>query len=44
MPRPHVEEERRQQILLATWHVISGSGFRNLRLSDVAKRAGSAPG
>lgn len=44
MPRPHVEEERRQQILLATWHVISGSGFRNLRLSDVAKRAGVSSG
>lgn len=44
MPRPHVEEERRQQILEATWHVITVSGFRNLRLSDVAKRAGVSSG
>lgn len=44
MPRPHVEEERRQQILEATWHVIAVSGFRNLRLSDVAKRAGVSSG
>ena len=44
MPRPHVEEERRQQILQATWHVISVSGFRSLRLSDVAKRAGVSSG
>jgi len=44
MPRPHVEEERRQQILQATWHVIAGSGFRSLRVSDVAKRAGVSSG
>jgi AcrR family transcriptional regulator len=44
MPRPHVEEERRQQILEATWHVIAVSGFRSLRLSDVAKRAGISSG
>jgi AcrR family transcriptional regulator len=44
MPRPHVEEERRQQILAATWHVIAGSGFRSLRVSDVAKRAGVSSG
>jgi AcrR family transcriptional regulator len=44
MPRPHVEEERRQQILQATWHVISVSGFRSLRVSDVAKRAGVSSG
>jgi AcrR family transcriptional regulator len=44
MPRPHVEEERRQQILEATWHVIAVSGFRSLRVSDVAKRAGVSSG
>lgn len=44
MPRPHVEEERRQQIVSATWHVIAASGFRNLRVSDVAKRAGVSSG
>jgi AcrR family transcriptional regulator len=44
MPRPHVEEERREQILRSTWHVISVSGFRNLRLSDVAKHAGVSSG
>jgi AcrR family transcriptional regulator len=44
MPRPHVEEERREQILEATWHVIAVSGFRSLRLSDVAKRAGVSSG
>jgi AcrR family transcriptional regulator len=44
MPRPHVEEERRQQILSATWHVIAASGFGSLRVADVAKRAGVSSG
>jgi AcrR family transcriptional regulator len=44
MPRPSVEEERRAQILRATWRVISVSGFRSLRLSDVAREAGVSSG
>lgn len=44
MPRPHVEEERREQILQATWQVIARTGFRALRLSDVASEAGVSSG
>ncbi len=44
MPRPHVEEERREQILQATWRVISTIGFRALRMSDVAVQAGVSTG
>jgi AcrR family transcriptional regulator len=44
VPRPNVEAERRDQILRATWQVISGTGFRSLRLSDVARAAGVSAG
>jgi AcrR family transcriptional regulator len=44
MPRPSVEDERREQILRATWAVISAEGFRSLRLSDVARQAGISAG
>jgi len=44
MPRPSVEAERRQQILLATCAVISEIGMHDLRLADVARRAGVSSG
>ena len=44
MPRPNVEAERREQILLATCAVISEAGMHEMRLADVAKRAGVSSG
>lgn len=44
MPRPNVEAERREQILLATCAVISEAGMHELRLADVARRAGVSSG
>ncbi|GAA2381640.1 TetR/AcrR family transcriptional regulator [Nonomuraea africana] len=44
MPRPSVEAERREQILRAACEVIAEVGLRSLRVSDVAKRAGTSNG
>lgn len=44
MPRPNVEAERKDQILQATCAVIAETGFRSLRVSDVANRAGLSTG
>lgn len=44
MPRPSVEAERRDQLLRATCQVIAESGVRDLRMSDVAGRAGVSTG
>ncbi|MBB5081820.1 TetR/AcrR family transcriptional regulator [Nonomuraea endophytica] len=44
MPRPSVEAERRAQILRATCEVLAEVGLRALRVSDVAKRAGTSNG
>lgn len=44
MPRPNVEAERREQILRATCQVVSEVGMRDLRLADVAQRAGLSSG
>jgi AcrR family transcriptional regulator len=44
MPRPNVEAERREQILLATCAVISEVGLHDLRVADVARRAGVSSG
>jgi AcrR family transcriptional regulator len=44
MPRPNVEAERREQILLATCAVISEVGMHEMRLADVARRAGVSSG
>ena len=44
MPRPNVEAERREQILLATCAVISETGMHDMRLTDVAQRAGVSSG
>jgi AcrR family transcriptional regulator len=44
MPRPSVEAERKDQILRATCQVIAELGYVNLRVSDVAKRAGVSGG
>ena len=44
MPRPNVEAERKAQILDATCAEIAESGVRDLRLADVATRAGVSSG
>lgn len=44
MARTSVEAERREQILAAACEVLSEIGFRSLRVSDVAKRAGASSG
>jgi AcrR family transcriptional regulator len=44
MPRPNVEAERREQILAATCAVIASKGITELRLSDVAEKAGVSSG
>ncbi|MEU8271677.1 TetR/AcrR family transcriptional regulator [Sphaerisporangium sp. NPDC049002] len=44
MPRPSVEVERREQILLAACRVMAEVGLRSLRIGDVAKRAGTSHG
>lgn len=44
MPRPSVEVERREQILRAACEVIAEVGLRSMRISDVARRAGTSSG
>ena len=44
MPRPSVEVERKDQIQRATCAVIAQSGILDLRVTDVAKRAGVSAG
>lgn len=44
MPRPSVEAERKDQLLRATCAVIAESGIRDLRMTDVAERAGVSSG
>jgi AcrR family transcriptional regulator len=44
VPRPSVEAERRAQILGATCAEIAESGVQDLRLTDVATRAGVSSG
>ncbi|WP_405149914.1 TetR family transcriptional regulator [Sphaerisporangium sp. NBC_01403] len=44
MPRPSVEVERREQILLAACQVMAEVGLRSLRVGDVARRAGTSHG
>ncbi|MFI6597545.1 TetR/AcrR family transcriptional regulator [Nonomuraea sp. NPDC050536] len=44
MPRPSVEAERKEQILRAACEVIAEVGLRSLRVSDVARRAGTSNG
>jgi AcrR family transcriptional regulator len=44
VPRPSVEAERKAQILRATCAVIAEAGIHDLRLTDVARRAGVSSG
>lgn len=44
MARPSAVAERRREILEATCGVVAERGFRDLRIADVAKRAGYSTG
>lgn len=44
MARPSAVTERRREILEATCEVVAELGFRDLRVADVAKRAGYSSG
>lgn len=44
MARPSAVAERRREILEATCVVVAERGFRDLRIADVAKRAGYSTG
>lgn len=43
-PRPSVQAQRREEVLAATCEMIAEVGFRNVRVSDVARRAGISTG
>ncbi len=43
-PRPHVNEERKQQILEAAIAVFARLGFRSARMDDVVEQAGLSKG
>ena len=43
-PRPSVEAERRSDALRATWELITEVGYRHVRISDIAARAGTSTG
>lgn len=38
------EEQRRQEILQATWRLISQRGYHNVRIADIAREVGTATG
>jgi AcrR family transcriptional regulator len=38
------EEQRRQEILQATWRLISHRGYHNVRIADIAREVGTATG
>src|SRR5262245_51822736 len=44
MPRPSVEATRKRQILTATCEVVAERGCRDLRIVDVARKAGLSNG
>lgn len=43
-PRPSVEAQRREEVLVATCAVISEVGFRHVRIADVAEHIGTSTG
>jgi len=43
-PRPSVEAERRQDVLNATWELITEVGYRKVRIADIAARTGTSTG
>ena len=43
-PRPSVEAQRREGVLVATCAVISEVGFRHVRIADVAEHIGTSTG
>lgn len=43
-PRPSVEAERREDVLHATWELITERGAERVRIADIADRVGSSTG
>ncbi len=43
-PRPSVEAERREDVLRATWELITEIGYRRVRIADIAARTGTSTG
>ncbi len=43
-PRPSVEAERREEVLAATWALITERGADGVRIADIAERVGSSTG
>ena len=43
-PRPSVEAERREDVLNATWELITEVGYRRVRIADIAARTGTSTG
>jgi AcrR family transcriptional regulator len=43
-PRPSVEAQRREDVLNATWELITEVGYRRVRIADIAARTGTSTG
>ena len=43
-PRPSVEEQRREEVLEATWELITEVGYGRVRVGDIAERVGMSTG
>ena len=43
-PRPSVEAERREDVLNATWELITEVGYGRVRIADIAARVGTSTG
>ena len=43
-PRPSVEEQRREEVLEATWDLIIEVGYGRVRVADIAERMGMSTG
>ena len=43
-PRPSVEAERREDVLNATWELITEVGYGRVRIADIAARTGTSTG
>lgn len=43
-PRPSVEAQRREDVLTATWELITEVGYGRVRIADIAERVGTSTG
>ena len=42
--RPSVESRRREEVLNATWELLTEVGYERVRIADIAQRAGTSTG